>query len=530
MSKKRGNNSEGKNYSSLEDHVRRGKRFNPPMVEAVGDSLHKIGWMADLVPEVLWVALLVDALGPQVAIEAAHALGQEIKEIIHPEAERPLFCAMVSDFAEVPEVRRQEVRERLSKETITRVVQVLGPLFKMYPDCPMSWLASSEWAEVHRVDPAEWLPALKGVVRALVDRGGMSATVTQVIVVCLYFTSGGVELARGVDIPDFNAVMDYPHSDESRRLAATTRAMLNSFAPMGDAQNEWAQYFWRQGMKISVCDLRDPDEPSYGEPAPMQEIVSAAFDFAADLERELKTYWDRSDVDLAAPARSEVMGGLLARQARLAAAVACDPALWAPDVGQILLRCMVDTHILAAWLARCASEDDFARFVEHGLGQEKLVLLHLREVAEERGYEENVRELEAWLESQMRTELLPIDIGYWASGRSTRALAEEAGCLDVYRLQFAPLSAAVHGSWGALARLNLQFCRNPLHRYHRVPLFEAPPLNPHVCIGALNLLTRTYQEWCTSAGVHAAELESVTKFLAAFESIINSQDQPPDGP
>lgn len=40
----------------------------------------------------------------------------------------------------------------------------------------------------------------------------------------------------------------------------------------------------------------------------------------------------------------EMLGGLLARQVRLAAVISEEPVLWSVDLGRMMLRCIVGTH------------------------------------------------------------------------------------------------------------------------------------------------------------------------------------------
>ena len=73
------------------------------------------------------------------------------------------------------------------------------------------------------------------------------------------------------------------------------------------------------------------------------------------------------------------------------------------------------------------------------------------------------------LNAERFEHLTEVSIGSW-SETDTRRMAEEAGCLDLYRLAYTPFSAAVHSMWHHVADYNLGRCRNPLHQYHRVPV------------------------------------------------------------
>ncbi len=68
----------------LSDHKRVGKRFIPPFVAELG-ALNEVSWRTDIIPELLWLALLNDKhglrdgaeLGRQVAVAAKGAYNSE---------------------------------------------------------------------------------------------------------------------------------------------------------------------------------------------------------------------------------------------------------------------------------------------------------------------------------------------------------------------------------------------------------------------------------------------------------------------
>jgi hypothetical protein len=72
-------------------------------------------------------------------------------------------------------------------------------------------------------------------------------------------------------------------------------------------------------------------------------------------------------------------------------------------------------------------------------------------------------------------------------------MADEAGLLDFYRLNYQPLSVDAHSMWNHVARANLRYCTNPLHRYHRVPVIKSFSPNYHVWDTAAQMLAMTFK-------------------------------------
>jgi hypothetical protein len=173
-----------------------------------------------------------------------------------------------------------------------------------------------------------------------------------------------------------------------------------------------------------------------------------------------------------------------------------DPNLWSRDTSGIFLRCLADTAITFGYLAKRGTAQDFQRFREYGEGQEKLLLLHLEEsYPDEASLEGRAAAAIGQDLGVLAPMLLQIELGSW-SGKDTRTLAIEAGLERLYRLVFTPGSGDVHGTWASLAKSNLAYCGQALHRFHRLPSFSEPPFYLHVMVAAQDLL-----DSCIATGV-----------------------------
>ncbi len=212
-------------------------------------------------------------------------------------------------------------------------------------------------------------------------------------------------------------------------------------------------------------------------------------DFRNELHRICKGYSDRltkefdSRIENVCCTHSgheeyEVLGGILSRQVTLALQFAHHPSMLNIHIGPIVLRSMVDSYITLSWII-LDSEERCRKFRMYGIGQEKLFLEHIKSAQEDEDYTFDysavIDHLEQQIESQRRSELTEVDIGSW-SGKSTRDMANEAKCMDVYRYAYFPFSAATHGMWNHIRRCNLIPCSNPLHGLHLIPKILPSPL------------------------------------------------------
>ncbi len=86
-------------------------------------------------------------------------------------------------------------------------------------------------------------------------------------------------------------------------------------------------------------------------------------------------YWE---LDIFEKEVNEVVGGLLARQLSLAMTITQCPPAWNMHLLPVVLRCMADVYITFCWIVKDAKPRS-RKFIEYGLGQEKLAIEKYRE-------------------------------------------------------------------------------------------------------------------------------------------------------
>lgn len=202
-----------------------------------------------------------------------------------------------------------------------------------------------------------------------------------------------------------------------------------------------------------------------------RKIIELMDEYVRLIRESANRSWENVQLDLNHTQIYEVLGGLLFRQVSLVTQLALSPRTWNPHVGPILIRSMVETCITLGWI-KIDPLPRSRQFIEYGLGQEKLSLEHIKADITERGDNPNeddyVNSIESWINSQRYTYFIEVNVGNW-SGSDLRKMSESVGMKKIYDLVYSPASAAIHSSWHHIARWNLKYCDNALHRYHRVP-------------------------------------------------------------
>jgi len=240
---------------------------------------------------------------------------------------------------------------------------------------------------------------------------------------------------------------------------------------------------------------------------------------AEQSRKELHARWAAWKLDPAKLEVHEALGGLMARQVTLFTQMASNPGIWNGHVAPLLLRSMVDTYITFAWTFQ-DKESRSRLFIYHGLGQEKLHLEHFKAALSESGEEVDdhpfVEAITNWIDSQRWTFLTDVNLGSW-SGKSTRAMAEEANCMDIYNHAYHPFSAAVHGMWNHVAKYNLIYCNNPLHKGHRIPVDNDLGIDPDFLYRSAKYLQKTFSTFDENTGVLTDEPKTLELLEKAFE-------------
>jgi hypothetical protein len=225
------------------------------------------------------------------------------------------------------------------------------------------------------------------------------------------------------------------------------------------------------------------------------DLESILLKYCDVIKKGLDERWQKFNIELYESDIYEVIGGLLARQATLAIQFAMAPQIWNGHIAPLILRSMTDAHITLSWIV-CEPKERAKKYILYGLGQAKLFLEHLKKEFKEKPEDEQLKRMidveEMWLNSQRRDFLTEVNVGSW-SGISTREMAKDADCESIYNFAYMPFSGATHNMWQHISFYNLEFCNNPLHKYHKVPTIADTPLDLDFLYRATKYLDRSFR-------------------------------------
>jgi len=452
----------------LSDHQQVGKKFFPPAARL---GWTEINYIDRIIPEIAWIGYFLRTLGPRPGIltvtqlvEAAYCIRR---------LNRTPELTLLSCYRSLIDSDWAELRKRLkAKDIYLQCLNSITPFVRCYPtDNPFS----NVFEEIPSGRSCEAdIQVAREVISDLFDRRSKHASIVQSVVFSVGLKLGKHHVPQDYPFTDFNVLIDDSGSERANETAAHVRMHVNSVyhvheAEIGDA---WSRYFWNRGKELAPLRADNaiirpkPDKPRH-------PVVQFGIDYEQYAWALVDEIWSKLPVDLLDSELFEVLAALLARQSCLAVKIANNIDLWDYHAGPLFLRPMIDCYITAAWILK-EPVDRARKFILYGLGQEKLEIERLKSVLHEQSeqdrkrMEQRIQIQEAWLNGQHYSFLQHVDLGSW-SGISTRKMAEEADCLDLYDFAYTGWSHGTHSIWNHIGKFDVWPSDEPLHKHINQP-------------------------------------------------------------
>jgi uncharacterized protein DUF5677 len=448
----------------LADHKRVGKKFIPPMAQL---GMKEVDYIERIIPELAWIRYFIVTLGERHGIHTALKLIKEAS-LLETWKGHSKF-SFQSAYRRLSEDHWQKLQTRLKEEGILQSCQdALAAFVRCYPtdNAFAGLLGDAQIAAPSDED----IQFARDVVRSLFDRRAKPASAVQSVVLVSELEAGSLKFTSAIRFPDLNAIFSDFESEASQHACSHVRIQTNFIFMFADEEigNAWARYFWNRGKDLAPIksEIAISTETYAADAHPLVKFSIDYEKYAWELVDEI---WSKLPIDIYADECFSVLGALLARQCNFATTLASNYFLWDFRTGPLFLRAMTDAYIAAAWILKDPT-DRARKFILYGLGQEKLriehfkSILHKHEPDDRRVFEKVIEGRERWLDNQHFSFLQHVDVGSW-SGISTREMAEQAGCINLYNFAYTPWSFVAHGTWNHIASYDAVPSREPLHKY-----------------------------------------------------------------
>ncbi len=446
----------------LSGHTRVGKKFLPPAARFGWTEVH---YIERILPEIAWLGYFVERFGTDRGLEVVEAF-LRICYSIKASGSKFFFC---SGFQSVTEDEWIRIRKNCkAKGIFLEALDALTPYVRCYPNNNSLRNVFEETSNVEKPSTSD-VDRARAVVSQLLDRRSQTASIVQSIIPKIEIEIGKFHVPQDYPFVDFDSIITAFNSEYTSSLCSHVRMHVNSSFMMYEDQigASWARYFWNRGKDLAPFRAYNVEEREASER--MHPMIKFGIDYEQYAWGVVDAIWEKFPVDIFESEFAEVIGALLARQCNLAVKVARNPALWDYHAGPLFLRSMTDVYITVAWILK----DPLVRarqFIQYGLGQEKLHVERLKTAIDDEEPDEadelrqGIKAREAWIDWQHYSFLQHVDVGSW-SGISTRKMAEETECLDLYDFAYGGWSNATHSTWNHVGRFDVFPSSEPLHKH-----------------------------------------------------------------
>ena len=234
----------------LDGHKRVGKRYIPPLMQL--NQVASTSYVNDMLPELIWIGLLNDKVGYIRAARILEKIFLFTEEIKDPKQNGNF--ALISTFNLLNDEQKNSLREKLNDEGILELLQnCIAPLTLLYENCPLSFFGPPTCLFASE----ELVFTIKDCVGRAIDKYDTPGIVLNGTMLLYQLVTKKIKFSSEIDLPDFDAVIDEPDSEEAKKAAGFMRA--NALGVFGELKIEpsWARNFWNRGIELSPCEILD---------------------------------------------------------------------------------------------------------------------------------------------------------------------------------------------------------------------------------------------------------------------------------
>lgn len=220
-------------------------------------NLQEVSYVHQLLPEIVWIGLINDSLGYRRGTELVAQLAKTVKQL-HGSKISYNFALARSYTILTPEEQAKIVEELERLGILRQLRDSLAPLIILYAGFPLAFLGKND----DTPDRTLLIDRIKETVAKHMDKYKTPGIAIQATTIYVRGITGGLFMAKGMRMPNLDAIIADPESDDAKHAAGFVRAsvMMEVMPPAVDGESEWARSFWNQGLKIDKCDFSEQDD------------------------------------------------------------------------------------------------------------------------------------------------------------------------------------------------------------------------------------------------------------------------------
>jgi hypothetical protein len=233
----------------LEGHKKVGKKFIPPVMQWPG--FREVNWVNDIIPELIWIAVLQKKLGYRIANEAMAELHTMYIDVCDTKYLHSFF----SSYDALSKVAKESLKKKFGESKyFDKLFEGLKDIQYYYPEHPLQFLY-----EGHKIDESDVsIQVIKDSLKEILERRSEGGTIAQAAVLFNSMATGKFNAPAGSIFCEFGEIDNYPKTDKSRQLASSIRAVINAFMSTENRNIdcEWGKSFWQKSFIIEPPTLK----------------------------------------------------------------------------------------------------------------------------------------------------------------------------------------------------------------------------------------------------------------------------------
>ena len=234
----------------LEGHKKVGSKFVPPMMQI--PNFLEISYVNQILPEIIWMGFLNDEFGYREGINLSSTLAKLAFDL--RETDSHINFTLASNFNLLSHERKSDLIHRLEENSgLVKYRNSLLPLIALYEDFPLSFIGMGG----EGYDKAQLVKKIKVCIEKHINKHETPALIIQANVMYVRTSNGGLHFAPHIEVPDLNALIEDPESEQAKRAGGFVRiSAMQEFMPMSEGRfSDWSKSFWNQGYKLDRCDF-----------------------------------------------------------------------------------------------------------------------------------------------------------------------------------------------------------------------------------------------------------------------------------
>lgn len=470
-----------RNESSLKDHKLHKKELNPPFL-ANGINMTTSSWFDERLPEMLWAVLIVGNMDREDALKFFRYVAEFVA------SNHECWDVTLTGISRLPEEKRKLIIKHFanySEKISNNLCAML--LFSELP-------CFTDWKEaVPEPNPEEaWQILGQGISKTFWHQSQEATDCRWIKVLCA-IVGDRIKFAKSLE-NKVQEILEYPNRGDIHSVRPSIRAMeIGPWYAQEIGKSKWAKYFWQYCYDHTGCipeesvnqKIKDRQKKFIDE---MDESRSHYYQETVEIRKKLISHFFLTSKTSAIDSRHEGSFGITLYAFSIFIEIIFYNATLSVT-GRLGLRALVEAYITFSYLL--IKEKTDARvwddFRSYGTGQIKLIYLKLQEMNCKLSSIE-INEMDRIANEDKWVEFVPISLGHWDYA-NLRKMAEDTGLKDLYDKFYNYTSGFMHSNWGAIREAVYQNCINPLHRHHRIPIFDLP-LMPSVTDDAQELINK----------------------------------------